>query len=760
MINKYVIDTIEELKHHTSTFIDNIQKAKVPTLYKLEIERRYSYESHGEYNSIYQEDAILFLCHNLPFNVSIADITNHQFRYTMQEIVDLGLLRPFMLFIDNKFIKWSDIEIVNDCKYSYILISNHASYVKNPDLKMVLLHYDISYSENVTTIPDNCYFAFDSSDCLVTSQDQGDVYTCICDGNIKSNIHYEVIKLKEGINTFEKCNDESYKITDTNVLIFHDGYLDTELSNVTYYNINTINIDYVTDESYAYLFYYTKGNKSYDNIFTILNKKELQSELEKEAIGEYITEYLQQGFDFRFSFDNDYESNILFALEYIMNYNPILMSDVLKKASNVYSRIYTGYRINQRTDGTGYFTMSRTARDELCCPVIVFKNGELYEGYHLIKYHNNTFTLPNLNIKDDDVFEFLYLNNIENRVYPMYFGSNEDNVYTFDSSIDFSTMNLYTMTPRNPEFDIEVSDDLVYEIPYKYELREDGKYKMYPEDPFFYDKTLYMASSRQFRYQSTILKDDQITVVLSSDFSYCNYKGNYMVFINGRRLDQERYSITINQTTRPFDEKVVYLDRNVSVGDRVEIIYMPGRCTSEVLYQEKLDESGIVQVSNENLTYALQEEIYFLFVNGKKLLSSEFKAISSNRIKITKDLDTISNVTIMRHVDNNELLSAYFIPGYSTLDMALDSAGSDIVNKLYDTGHTYKDIETSQYEESFIFNDIIKKIISNFYLRPYINNGSSIKYDFEDFISEGQDAEGNEILDIADNNKETRIDRG
>lgn len=747
-----IINRVEELRYNTLANIENIQKAKIPVLYNLELERRYSFNTHGFYHSAYDETWLLYVCKNLPYN---PNQTRHVFADKLENMVNNDEIKPFLLFIDNKFVKWSDIEIISDCKFSYILIKNNIN-LHNPKCECILLPENIEYKENSNKISKDAIFIFDSNGLCTHETIQNEFYTTI---NLKdTNIFSATSILKEGKKQ-KSLIDNDFKISNSNFIFFRNGLLETSVD-VEVHGLNVFSVNKNKFQGNQYIckqFYYTESNKSKDNITNPCNRDMVVQRLSSYEIPDNIVK-LAESFDFSFDKNLEYEENIKRALAYIMSYNTSLMNDIYKQMSNIESRVYKGRDLKLLMDETGYISMSRRINGNMNNYPIIFQNGNLYNYYNQIEYKHKNFKFPVVNVSDNDVIEIMFFKNIDNRTYPLYLPSGDNDIHILDSTIDTNHIKLYSINVEANKFNIEKSERVQYEVPFTAKRLQNNDIELKLNDSFYYDKNLTLTSDRQFRYMCKIVQQDTIDILLSSDFNFCTERNKYMVFINSKKIDNSNFKVTIAKPNLPFDNISVYLNIPLEKGDKIEIFYV-SEPLEEILLQPRIGNNGILVIDRNKISYDLDEELYLVFVNGKKINSTDMHKMNSNRLKIVTDLRSIRNVSIIRHIPDNTILATIFKSIHSDIDNVYDNTNPIELATIFETNNKYRDIDRDIKRNEVSMDQILYHIIRDYYMKPYINNGDVFDYEFEEFKSElDKDSDNNSILDTMNATKKDKLE--
>lgn len=743
-MKKNIIDSIENLKCYTHSSISNIQKANIPSLYNLNLERRYSFITHGFTHNIIQESALIYVSNNIPFRTNQ---NRHTYADTLENLVNKKEILPFLLFINREFVKWSDIIIIKDCKYSYLIIPNFGYNREIYDIECILIPQEVKYTEKAICNNDNTIFTFRTEDNKsVIETVEGETYTIIDLLNFE-DVYYEN-KIIGNPSRIQKVDlDVNKPIDENNIIIFCNGYLANSFISLDIIGLNLFEIKngnfHKTNNLEYKLFYYNKSNKPKDHISFINSKKSLSNSIIMDnKVPEFMTR-LTEKFDFKYNKKLSYEENVYKSLNYIMKYNSGLLNNIYKDKSNIINRLYKGKDIISKMDDRGYVRMSRRVDGDSSSHVMIFVNGILYKGYSELIYKNKDFIFPVIGIDNDDIIEIVYFKNVDNRRIKLSFSSIGDDIYIIDSSINMDNMKLFTMNVESQEFNIERKDSVQYEIDYKYKRVDENKINIYPDNSFYYDRRLSLASKRQFRYAFKVAKDNCIDIELPDEFLFCNEKERFMVFVNGRKIDTNNFKVTIIKPTRPFDDLSVYINLELEKGDKLEVFYVPDKL-EEVVIKPNIDITGNIIVDKTKLKYNLSKDLYLIFINGKKVNDNQIIDIDQNNLKIISDVKSLHNLTIIKHIEDEEILSSIFDVEKDQITEIIDSLSEVDLNKIY-KGDTITNTENDIYENQLSMKTVMYKIISDYYMRPYINTGDDMLFDL-DTTDLDTDSEGNIIF--------------
>lgn len=747
-INQNIAEVLEELRALSNQNTDSSLRVNVPTVFRdFSYIRKDSFrDTHRVLNGKFSlQESTMLLSYDIPFSTFQNKST---YMERLDYLVEHNYIYPFLFFVDGKFIKWSDIYIIRDCRYSYILITKVYS-VENK-FEMVTLPKNVEYKE-LSTIKKNTLFAF--RDGLFYNGGE----ECSTINNVGyTNFYYEEIKLRsDKIQLFNL--DPEYEMNPDNIIVFKDGELYTD--NFSYHCLNMFSVDgnELHGEYYAKGFYWYKANQRQNNDRVIMRKYNARAIASNLNIVPNYLNLFSDRFNFSFSFANKYQKNLMNALNYVMLYNSGLMNRLYKKLNKTISRYYTGKELRALVK-YGNVTMSRRVNGNVNNYVMIFHNGELYKYYNQLQYKNKDFTFPFKDIDDKDTIEILYFLDIDNREFPIVLASKREDAYYIDDSIDISHLKLFTIQPEHLDFNIEISPHKQYELGFDYDI-DDEVTIIRPKSPFYYDKRLTMTSGRQFKYYYYKAKYKVIDVILPpEDFRFCNDSRQYMVFINGRKINNKEFKVVIPSYDNPFDDNSIYFDIPLEEGDYIEVFYIPD-IMAEVQSDKTLSSNGNIYVDKSKLKHNISRDLNFVFVNGKKIPYDDLYDISQTLMKVTTDVGSVNNLCILEHVEYDNMISNIFSYNKDRMTRIIDSLTDEQFNILFDNAHITNK-EQSINSSSISMKVIIYSIIKDYYCAPFTNVPTTFAFDNIDECFNDYDAETDLILDWLDGNRENKPTRG
>lgn len=277
---------------------------------------------------------------------------------------------------------------------------------------------------------------------------------------------YDQLKMRTEIVHFNNMEEGS---TPTDEFIYYHnqlcGVLLKELAKQIFVNDQQIIIDTINDLiDRAYIENYNAIEKqeigvSYKNEWFI--RKNLPEMFIYDLNDDYILSdmgLLDEVFDFTYNDSRTYKENLIHGLQYVIGYDADkLEASILR---SIVSRTMTGSEVKEFINNN-ILTMSRG----ICTYpnnnyVMIFKNGELYSKYDSILYDTLNFKvnmIPDTDVIDTDVFEFVFYLNVNNEVFPLEYKNItvpfkiKNGIYELGSttSIDAIPCNTTLFTPEN-----------------------------------------------------------------------------------------------------------------------------------------------------------------------------------------------------------------------------------------------------------------------------------------------------------------------
>lgn len=690
LIENGILDTlipqyVDKLRHHTINMIDDMQKALSPTYFNIQPTKRYGYKYDGYDYPLRLPNTQIFMCKNIPY---IKKRNDSIFIESMATLVKNEDIVPFILFLNGKAIKWSDIIIIRDWFFSYIVINNNSD--KSENLEAVMLPCVIRYGED-NSVLGNCTSGlyFDNDGKYTKNIDEITMRIEIIDNNVIGN-EYMITSEKPYL---EFSDIKFNQLTDTNnILVFENGYffgdsrfyLDYKGKNIYTYARDVDNVLFKT-------YYFDKANHSKNMIFDIPNQDESKNRIVNEILSnsEVSIDTFLSPFDFKMSFDKTYLRNISEATKYILKYKMQLLIDFYRDQSNIKYYTYNGNRVlelSSRNDG--YLIMSRQKINGLFDYIMVFKNDRLYDYSQEIIYESRVFKIPIFDhITENDKLEIIHFKKVFNNYSTLTVTTDKSDYIESDLRYDNFLLfgNSYSGKSDYDEFNVENSIQYKIEFDYKNTFNDYGKYietQIILKDPYYYNKSINICSKRQFHqmYYNIIL-DNQDTFKLEPEFRFCHNKNQYMIFINQKKINLDEWTLLTMSDDNTLDAIYVKTDTPLNKGDIINIYYIP-ESYEEIILENQKNNSGDIIIDTSELEYPFDKELFIIFLDGKKVLVDDIQNISSNRIRIKNNTPLQSNVCICKYLNPKEILYKIFSYG-DIWTKSIDSLTEDDYEKLF-----------------------------------------------------------------------------
>lgn len=263
-----------------------------------------------------------------------------------------------------------------------------------------------------------------------------------------------------------------------------------------------------------------------------------------------------------------------------------------------------------------------------------------------------------------------------------------------------------------------------YKIPYN--LDEN---RVLTVDERYQDTSIRIFSNKSFlHYEYITTNYDVAGVKLPKEFSYCKDWNQFMVFLNGRRMDQNSYAITTMKYNSPFTETSVFLNIPLTKNDRINVFYLPTKL-EDISKLATISPTGYIHLPDDLLPYNLSEDLVMIFLNGRKVIPTIIKDIHSYKIKIDEDIPSGINLNIVQCVFDNKY--SELIQGISCeWDNILESIYYKDLNNVMDVKEIKIGNETSFKEYETDMKTPIYEVFYNYYLADPSNVSKIILYDF------------------------------
>lgn len=667
---EYMASVVNDAIHHTDSSIDGISKSLIP--YFVDIQANFI--RNGKYRfdnaTISDDEHVILKVEGIKTKAGTVTGKNDSI-YTMNAwtAINSDKIYPFILFVNDKHIQWSKITIVRDTRYTHFLIPKEpfkdpvTHVLKIRSVKFIHIPVKTFYTESGDRPPNDKYLK------LLRFNDNGEM---VENGKNIYYLYHPALQIKSytftsaNIENFDLNVDHNIHLSKNNILLFKNKLLDTDdLISIDRFNLMSVKCDEALYK--VRVIYRTDVNTSFNNIDKF-NNVELVKDISQGRVANKSldTTILNQKFDFDVVSGKTYEQNIKSGFRYISSYDSSFIKKVYDMDSNVETKTYTGKEIRDRVNTFGMLHMMLSKYKSKDTRVLIFCNGLLYHRYSYLVYSINHFDLPvDMEVlKDDDVFEIVFLKNINN--YNSIIHYTQKNKFKEQQPFSDDELLLYTRNPKDyvKKSGIELNDRSWFEVPFT--IDNQGNVIV---DEYYNDTDLLYTTRNQFKYCYRMINKPTVKIRLTNDFEASINPNQYLVFINGRILNREFYRLIVPKIDNEFTDPYIYTRIKLNPEDKIEVIYGPiefksidysgNLITKMVNLTIKNDQLGI-QVPYPFKMYSYKHN-FILFMNGIY--------VDPNRYKVVKDKLVFVDGTVM--MTGNEMTFTFVYDKSEELDSCI-----------------------------------------------------------------------------------------
>lgn len=678
---------VDKLRHHTTHMIEDMQSAGAPNIYDIGAVKKFSYKYDAYEFPIRTSNTQIYMLKNMPYNKK-RDFKSI-FIDSMANLVINKEVRPFILFIGGRAVKWSDMVIVRDWFYTYAVIKDIQE--KDYTVTSMIFPCTIRYGEDNQILPNStAHMYFDNNGYITENVDDIAMRMEVIDQNITG----ETFELDATKNYFKITTNEDQISFNGNIVVFEDNklfkdsrfYIQSYRKNAYTYNRET--------NSIIKTFYYNKSNSSKNILLNIPNQNIVNTDAVNRSIGisgeedKYMDNFHRQ-FDFKLSKDKTYSRNIAEATRYILTYNMQLLINYYKDKANFKSYNYTGEELYKLTpEQGGYLYIPRQRKHGLDDFVIVFHNDKLYDYYKEIKYENRYFKIPIFNhVLREDKIEILHFKNVDNTYYSLTVTKDKpDYLAKFLRNDNFLLFgNSYSGKPVYDNFNVENSIQYELEFEYKNNWDSNGKYintEIKLDDEYYYNKQINVVSKRQFHFMYYNVLQNLRVFELNPDFRFCRNKNQYLIFVDGIKLINDEFSLRYMTQEDDVSRMTITTSKVINPGSYIYIIYIPDAYNEILIDNYESDISGDINLDTSELDFPFDKDLFMISIDGKKILNSNIQNISSHRVRLTHMNGPFKQICINSFMKPDLLLKEVFSYG-DTWSRAVDSLSKEDYLKLF-----------------------------------------------------------------------------
>lgn len=680
------------------------------------------------------------------------------------DLIEYLKIYPFILIINGRFIPWECINLIASYGKYYFFIHDLPSMdltrvVRTVEtMNLIILQSDVIYSIGVPT--DNTPFvSFDEmglynetdwTHCIYYPSDQVGIKNL---GEILSGI------------TFTFGDEAKYKYFKENFFFWNtDG---TYAPDAYMSFLGGLVEPHIPDDGTAYCIavYNPNATPIVDNINKVdwsKAKVDIAYVLNDEDPPEYAVE-LSKPFELTMDRNLTYAENRQNAINYVLSYRTDLFYTLYELELDFFTLPVDYEWIQNHLDIDGALNIPRRSSLGRDYYIIVMQNCELYKYYKSHTYKANRFICPISGIEETDTIELLFFRNIDDYQF--------DTVFTEGEYLPLSykyfneNTKLFCKETADTYFEFPADGNQHFPVPYTYETNDAG-YRTVVMDSFYYGKTITVAPDGSFNYYGFFVDDQDAQYYklnLGTHFYYCWDYDRYLVFYNGRRLNNSQYRMTVPcRTTTPFYEFEIYLAVPLSYGDRLDIFYLPNKIR-DIEGALTLNEDGSIILEKSMLEYIAGPSLYTFWINGAKVPLLNLKDFNTYIMQLAKSGASLKNAVITKMGEGiEEVETVYQSIDETTWDSILRLYGDDAYSLVGLNKVTILDTDADAYAGAVPIVSIMWELIREHYIaNALVDTTTAFIYDYLDqdqTAFDGVDQAGNDIIDAMNAEREDNLD--
>ena len=672
------------------------------------------------------------------------------------DFVNKQWIEPMLIFVNNRFVKWSNIFIYDDKRSTYLLLNLEDIITEEDEYtpkKLDILHlpFFVTYTEN-NVIHDDKQLIFTFND---TGLFDFGGHTRIYMNRTDRIWYHEGQSALGGVWRYDLDLPDECHVYPDNVIVFKNGLLYRE-AEVTIDNYNAMAIDEGDNVGVDIVSY-----KVFRDMTTTLEARNIDSIPNHDYLKhlEYnyrmieMLEILNTEFDFQFDPNLTYDENMkkftMFALKY--NYRYFIDSTEYKNTKIVsYSITDLWSMINNE----GCVTLPYPASFRSSCFPLIFIDGYMSNRF-IKKYGKNDFVFNLSEVSSNSrLMEIVFFRSYWDRpCLPFSYDDCSIPSYFFS---DVSEIGIFSKYHPDKCFEMDDESRCFYTVDRSKYTYEGNKLQFTDND--YAGQPLIIAPRHRVIYDKFIFKTNNYRLILGDRFNYANREELYTVFINGKKLNSALYRVIVPSPVRPFNNRSIYFLRMLKPGDVVEVLYSSMTLVDEV-YIKDLNHSSEQGTGIDALGYIngpvdypipLSNRLQFFFINGRKVNPTHLKDLSFSLIRVTEDYNSIEDLCIINFENETYNYVESLKLSRSLLDQTYEYFDKSEINNLT---NTYAYITEAELAEKADFSKeaIIHQIVKDYYV--HVNKGVPFRYTFDKETYTEYDAEGNIILDVIDGTK-------
>lgn len=263
-----IVEHVDLLRNYTVKNIESIQAGMIPELLDISWSVSQYYLENGQRKYVFGKEKYVLKVNGFRFTIDRPSKKKLVYAKNLKDAVSEGLVNPSLVFVNGLFIRWSDITLVRDQRYTYLYINNKVGIdpVHIEDVQIINIPFNVDYSEK-RNIPygNTSIFRFGDNGLLL---DYGANVISVNTDRINLISKQWSNLAGASIENLDILVDKRHKSTEVNFICFTEGKLDTKIKpEVKNLNLVSINNGAPIDKDLVMKYFYrTVVNDNQSNI--------------------------------------------------------------------------------------------------------------------------------------------------------------------------------------------------------------------------------------------------------------------------------------------------------------------------------------------------------------------------------------------------------------------------------------------------------------------------------------------------------------
>lgn len=202
----------------------------------------------------------------------------------------------------------------------------------------------------------------------------------------------------------------------------------------------------------------------------------------------------------------------------------------------------------------------------------------------------------------------------------------------------------------------------------------------------------------------------------NTEFKYCANPGQYIIFNEGRKLSSNEYAIKFTGVDQVYDNFYLIINKEIPEGSILDIFYVPDM-VQEVYNSRLYPKNGYLTIDRYEMMNTYDPSICATYINGKLINPLYIKNINDDTIKITKNINTLNNVSVIKFNKYDKVLDTLFMTAKDLWTQATKIMPEDVLEEWVGK-HDHITDDEQNYQIPYK-PDLIWAIIKKFWIERF-----------------------------------------